>query len=326
MWTAFTTVAIVAAAWLALAVDPRSMKTSGTGLKWNLFCETNDTVEDIVARVDSLPDNLKELTFSDCDLMRMNFSCLERLVDLETLGVYDGSMVEFAAMPLMPTLDFVYVFTSGFRRWYGAGLTPKLDYVFLYNISDDGVMDDILGGLAAYEDTLVTLHLHESGLTRIPPKATQLKRLDYFDSYLNPLTTVLKAGSFPAAFTPQTIKVEYCNITSVEVGAFQGDYGGRGVYLTGSQLPSLDEGVFGPMLRSMHNASEGLLYLDKVGNCDCSLAWLNRDNAHLLAYITNAQCYVAPFGWTAVEQLDPSFFTSCPPSNPKQDNGIKSEH
>ena len=41
-----------------------------------------------------------------------------------------------------------------------------------------------------------------------------------------------------------------------------GDYGGRGVYLTGSQLPSLDEGVFGPMLRSMHNASEGLLYLD----------------------------------------------------------------
>jgi len=276
-------------------------------------CLPSRSVQDLRAAVALMPRDLTYITFNDCNLTQFDFGFLAEFPDLTQLDVIRGSLTEFVGMPVVPNLQTVNVWSRDFRRWWGPSLTPKLERVALQYMPDDTVIDVILDSLLSYQSTLRRLHIDDSQVTRVPPKVNQFTSLDRFQFLENYQTTTLTAGTFPATFTPAEIYVSYCSITTIEADTFQGDFSGRQVSLTGSELTSFDENVFGPVLRSMYSGDNGgALYLERVGACDCGLAWLNRDNPQLLSYMYYAECYLQSSGWTAVKDLDPVFFTNCP--------------
>jgi len=303
----FLVVALMAASATSL---PARLDTAA-GPRVNFDCSPGYSVEQLRADVRQQPRDLAQLHFINCDLSTLDFYFLGDYPDLFYLSVDGGSLVQFNGMPVVSGLRDVRVATTDFRRWYDASRTPKLNSVHLGRVAGDAVVDQLLDSLSAYNDSLRYLHLERSELTRVPSKVNLFGKLSAFHFTANRRTTALTAGTFPATFTPDVINIQNCGITTVETGAFEGDFAERKVYLLDAEMERLDEEVFGPVLRSMEDAKSGALFLDRVGQCGCGLSWLNRDNPKLLAYI-NARCYQPSVGWINVWELNTDDFDKCP--------------
>ena len=229
------------------------------------------------------PEDLQNIYFENCDLTRFDFGILSQFLNLKFLEIKGGSLIEFTGMPSLPNLEIVRIDNSKFRRWYEPRLTPKILSITLKNITDDAVMDGIVDSLLFYKNALHTLKITHTNLTRIPPKVNQLSKLTTFIYRDNPQTTSLKAGTFPPTFKPETLLITDNNITTIEAGTFEGkshidsrvipfaidhrdslctgNFSGNFISLFGFHLPSLDENVFGPILRSMDSGKSGQMYL-----------------------------------------------------------------
>lgn len=265
----------------------------------------------------------ERLWLRDCDLRRFNFSLLSRSPYLNSLYVVGGRLTEFHGLTFLLKVERISINTTGFRRWYRPFLTPKLNSVTLRNIADDDTADGIVEGLLPYGETLKTLHLEQSALTRVPPRVQLLAALRFFYFVRMPLVTTLPFGTFLPSFNAD-LYIRDCNITSIEPGAFQGYYGGRNIDLRGpgNEYVGLDERVFGQMLRQMHFEGRGSLDLNYVGPCGCGLSWLNRDSPYLLEYVDGAECFLPAIGWTVISQLDRQLFRNCPINLPLSPGGF----
>jgi len=269
------------------------------------------------------PEDLQNIYFENCDLTRFDFGILSQFLNLKFLEIKGGSLIEFTGMPSLPNLEIVRIDNSKFRRWYEPRLTPKILSITLKNITDDAVMDGIVDSLLFYKNALHTLKITHTNLTRIPPKVNQLSKLTTFIYRDNPQTTSLKAGTFPPTFKPETLLITDNNITTIEAGTFEGNFSGNFISLFGSHLPSLDENVFGPILRSMDSGKSGQISFGRITKCDCSMAWLHRDNPSFLQYITRGRCIQSfsesffKFGhFKDLKLLDPTVFSCCPDNCP----------
>jgi len=298
-----------------VAVSAASLPSGGSRTEFD--CAFNRSVEELRSDVALQPRDLTQMTFKNCNLTELDFSFLAEYPNLDYLRVQGGWLAEFKRMPVVPELKYVRISTAGFQRWWGPSLTPKLNDVELQFIADDVIMDGIVDSLMDNEDTLEYLHLSDSGLSRVPAKVHRFTRLKQFYFYNNPRTFRLTNGTFPAAFKPQVLDIGD-TIRTIEPGTFADNFQDRFLYLTKSNLDRFDEGVFGPVLRSM-SGNYGTLVLNRVGDCDCNLAWLARDNRHLLASLgTNpnsnvtAQCYQPSTGyWIDLVRIRGAEFEKC---------------
>jgi len=264
------------------------------------------------------PEKLEVITFRDCNLTQFDFSALSLFSNLEYIRVEGGSLIEFTKMPSLSNLKIVHVNSPQFRRWYNPRLTPKIHSITLHNITNDVTTDEIIDSLLFYKNTLRELAISYSNLTRIPPKVKQFTNLYTFEFQRNPLMSALRAGSFPPTFKPKLLLLSFNNITLIEADTFQGNFSGTNIDLTGSHLPSLEEALFEPILRSMNSGQSGEIELGRLEVCDCNLAWLHRDNRHLLNHIMLGRCKQVFSERTAhdLRWLSPTLFQQCPSNSP----------
>ena len=78
------------------------------------------------------------------------------------------------------------------------------------------------------------------------------------------------------------------------------------VDLRWNQLTVFEQGVFKNILQQMMKAQQPFA-------CGCDIAWLIRDNRHLLPVVLNGSCAQdSQFPSVAFGELDPKFFSACP--------------
>lgn len=247
-------------------------------------CQKNyESTSQVLLSAMENPEKLEVITFRDCNLTQFDFSALSLFSNLEYIRVEGGSLIEFTKMPSLSNLKIVHVNSPQFRRWYNPRLTPKIHSITLHNITNDVTTDEIIDSLLFYKNTLRELAISYSNLTRIPPKVKQFTNLYTFEFQRNPLMSALRAGSFPPTFKPKLLLLSFNNITLIEADTFQGElhrelyafssavahtnhphtgnFSGTNIDLTGSHLPSLEEALFEPILRSMNSGQSGEIEL-----------------------------------------------------------------
>lgn len=183
---------------------------------------------------------------------------------------------------------------------------------------DDTKISQILNSFLSTSGVspLGRLDLFFNKLTKVPVEIPQFPQLDLVYLYRNSIDSV-KSGAFNFAKTLVRLDLYDNQITAIEPGAFQGNYGnGSYIYLYNNLLTRFESGVFQSVLERME-PHYPLAYVDMSNNpidCvtdACHLAWLIRDNRNLLISVFQARCS----NGTTFEQLDPTAYTSCPASN-----------
>ncbi|EFX80441.1 hypothetical protein DAPPUDRAFT_103482 [Daphnia pulex] len=192
-------------------------------------------------------------------------------------------------------------------------LTPaRLQRLYL---NGNGLSDETANGIlvsvgsSSSASSLQELILANDGLTRIP-RIASFSKLSVYDVSYNvvPFMSQLTLD-FGAVVTLVSLKSN--SLTAIEGGAFQGDFTSAQVNLENNNLSEFRSDVFLSMLQQMATPSSGsggqVLVTGNPFKCDCGLAWLIRDNQHLIPNVRNGVCG----GFFRFQDLSPDSFTDC---------------
>ncbi|EFX71428.1 hypothetical protein DAPPUDRAFT_255778 [Daphnia pulex] len=160
-------------------------------------------------------------------------------------------------------------------------------------------------------NSLTDFRLNDNKLTRIPDFLLSIPNLADLHLNNNAITS-LSANSL-AFRGPISISLGKNQIKSVRPGAFGslrtlGTFGLIGLNL--NKFNRLDSNAFQTLLEGMVIAGEGSLELGETPIvCDCNIAWLLRDNRHLLKHVLYGKCTGNGGDFADVE---PERFNHCP--------------
>jgi len=150
------------------------------------------------------------------------------------------------------------------------------------DITDD-ILNDIFTSLTSSALTLETAYLARMPYTKIPANIQRFSALKYFQMEEGTIK-ILPSGSLTFSAKLEMLHFFNNQIEVIEEGAFQGDFSDTDIGLSANSLTQFDEKVFRPILESKFKSqsrSEVIVHGNPIP-CDCKLAWLLRDNRHLL--------------------------------------------
>lgn len=194
---------------------------------------------------------------------------------------------------------------------------------------DDAKASQILDTMLSWPGVspLRLLDMLGNRLTRVPSQLPQFVLLNSIDLSNNLITNVeANAFNFSTA-TLASLSLSSNSISSIQEGAFQGNYGNSIVNLQYTSLTRFESGVFQPMLEKIepyYTGSSSTAYVDIYRNqidCTtdrCHMAWLILYNRQLLKVIRNAQCS----NGQSFSNLDRNLYTNCPFVCPSTSNGF----
>lgn len=184
---------------------------------------------------------------------------------------------------------------------------------------DDAAASQILDTMLSFPGVspLRLLDMYDNRLSRVPSQLPQFVLLNSIDLSYNLITNVeYNAFNFSTA-TLTSLILSRKSISSIEEGAFQGNYGNSIVSLQSTSLTRFESGVFQSILEKIepyYSSSGSTAYVNINSNpidCvsdRCHMAWLILYNRQLLKVVLNGQCS----NGQSFSQIDRNLYTSCP--------------
>jgi len=173
--------------------------------------------------------------------------------------------------------------------------------------SNDDYMNQIINRIASSQYSLTILVLDQVNITTIPTGVKLFPNLILLSLANNKLQS-LSRGSLNVTSNLEVIGLQNNNLTNIEPGTFEdANWSAAVIGLQSNQLFQFSSDVFQKPLESMVGDAG---HIDLGGNtisCDCSLAWLLRDNRDLLPLVRQGVCS----GGLKFENIPSNVFTNC---------------
>jgi len=205
--------------------------------------------------------------------------------------------------------DFAKDIADAFRR-NSANTNVSAIIIDMVDDMTDEIMDDIFDSLSSSAQSLTSVYMARMPVTRVPENIGQFSAIRYFEMNEVSIKTLPSGAlNFPTGL--EMLYFYDSQIETIEAGALQGDFSDTGMGFDKS-LQRFDEDVFKTILQSKFNSSSRSIVQvdDNPIPCDCNLAWLLRDNRHLLAHVRGS-CISASTGRINFNDYDPYALSYC---------------
>ncbi|XP_046648719.1 slit homolog 1 protein-like isoform X3 [Daphnia pulicaria] len=282
----------------------------------NLVCTENNNLQVSKNAFRASTESNHVLTISGCNLHKLNFAFMSNMKELSNFYMDKSSgFSSFQGLPSHSNFKLMSITeSSGF---YSLDDTPvKLAGLDILYLNDNQLTDSeaakLIKALASTSaHSLVEFRLYNNKLTRVPDFLSSLPNIAELSLNNNAITS-LSANSL-AFKGPISITLNNNQIKTVQPGAF-GSLRTTGnfviIMLNRNNFNQLDYNAFQTVLKEMALTGHGTVELGEVPiMCDCNLAWLLRDNRHLLAHVSFGQCSGESVDFADV---GPERFDSCP--------------
>lgn len=189
-----------------------------------------------------------------------------------------------------------------------------IDALYLWNMDDltDKMLDEILQIIASSaSQNVVEINLRFLPKVKKAPGALQrFPNIHWFNFNFNDGLNKLPFGA--VNFSSDSVNEINCynnpNLEEIELGAFQGDFSNGIIFvLRENSLKRFDEAVFRPMLS---NSSTSVIVTGNPIACDCSLAWILRDNRQYLNQVIG-DCRHSDGKTSEFTEIDPTMLKDC---------------
>lgn len=267
-------------------------------------------------RRNTLEVHLKHITFDPTatfDFLN-GFEAATTLIIDNYMQIPQGLAFENAPFSTMVALTTM-AFTNGRDTTLGTPYFPDITPVRLltFNLTGSGldhtaINNNILLSLAASSSasSIEYLGLRGNLLDQVPKRLQSFSKTKVLDMGFNNIPTIGQSRlNFPTP--PTSVDLQKNLIATIDAGAFVGDFSKAKVNLANNTLTTLSEGVFKGMLQQMSANLGGFLDVSfNSFSCDCTLAWLFRDNRHLIPFVKGGKCCI--FGF---EDISATSFSNC---------------
>jgi Leucine-rich repeat (LRR) protein len=188
-------------------------------------------------------------------------------------------------------------------------INDKVKDLTITDISDmnDNQMSNVMMRLAPSMDVLYRLSIDRNALTFIPAEVARFNNLVYLSASNNAIS-YLPTGTLNISSPMLYLGLQANQMETIAPGAFAGNYGLTRLGLQANSVYSFSAGVFKDVLTTMASGEGSINLGGNPISCDCSLAWLIRDNRQLLPSLEQAVCS----NGLDVATLNPLIFQNCP--------------